>query len=84
VSEATAALGVSAPTVKRMVAEGRIEAYRTPGRHLRILAESVEAMREGKHGQPRPVRDASPVLQNRRERLEELTLETQEVRAGGS
>ncbi|HEV2177320.1 MAG TPA: hypothetical protein VGW33_08980 [Terriglobia bacterium] len=38
-------------------------------------------MREGKHGQPRQVRDASPVLQNRRERLEELTLEAQEHRA---
>ncbi|HEV2177396.1 MAG TPA: excisionase family DNA-binding protein [Terriglobia bacterium] len=81
VSEAAAALGVSTPTVKRMVAEGQLESYRTPGGHLRILAESIEAMREGKQRQPRPVRDASPVLQNRREQLEELTLETQEFRA---
>ena len=79
VSEAGAILGVSIPTVKRMVAEGRVEGFRTPGGHLRILAESIEAVREQR--QPRPVRGASPVLQNRRERLEELTLEAQEMRA---
>jgi hypothetical protein len=48
---------------------------------LRILAESIEALREQRQVRPRPVRDASPVLQNRRERLEELTLEAQEHRA---
>ena len=45
------------------------------------MAESVEAVREHRQTQPRRVRDASPVLQNRRERLEELTLEAQEHRA---
>lgn len=81
VSEAAAVLGVSVPTVKRMVAEGPLEAYRTPGSHLRILAESIESIREGQKTRRRPVRDASPVLQNRRERVEELTLEAQEHRA---
>jgi excisionase family DNA binding protein len=81
VSEAAAALGISAPTVKRMVAEDRLESFRTPGGHLRITAESIKAVREQRQAQPRPVREASPVLQNRRERLEELTLEAQEHRA---
>jgi excisionase family DNA binding protein len=81
VSEAAAILGVSVPTCKRMVTEGGLEAYRTPGSHLRILTESIESMREGRRTRPRSVRDASPVLQNRRERLEELTLEAQEHRA---
>jgi excisionase family DNA binding protein len=81
VSEAAAVLGVSVPTLKRMVGEGRLEAYRTPGSHLRILTESIESMREGQKTRPRSVRDASPVLQNRREHLEELTLEAQEHRA---
>ena len=81
VSEAATILGVSIPTLKRMAAEGRVESFRTPGGHLRILAESVEDVREHRQSQPRPVRDASPVLQNRRERLEELTLEAQEHRA---
>ena len=80
-SEAASVLGVSIPTLKRMVAEGRLESFRTPGGHLRILAESVDTLREPKQERFRPVRDASPVLQNRRERLEELTLEAQEMRA---
>lgn len=80
-SEAAALLGVSTPTLKRMVAEGRLESFRTPGGHVRILAESIESVRERRSERIRPVRDASPVLQNRRERLEELTLEAQEVRA---
>jgi hypothetical protein len=64
-----------------MVAEGGLDAFRTPGGHLRITAESIDAVREQRQARPRPVRDASPVLQNRRERLEELTLEAQEHRA---
>ena len=80
-SEAAALLGVSIPTLKRMAAEGRVQSFRTPGGHLRTLAESVEAVKERRPTQPRPVRDASPVLQNRRERLEELTLDAQEMRA---
>lgn len=81
VSEAATVLGVSIPTLKRMAAEGRVENFRTPGGHLRILAGSVEAVRDNRQTYLRPVRDASPVLQNRRERLEELTLEAQEHRA---
>jgi excisionase family DNA binding protein len=81
VSEAATILGVSIPTLKRMVAEGRVESFRTPGGHLRIPAESINEVREHRQTHPRPVRDASPVLQNRRERLEELTLEAQEHRA---
>jgi excisionase family DNA binding protein len=80
-SEAAAALGVSIPTLKRMVAEDRLESFRTPGGHLRILAESLETVREPRAERVRPASSASPVLQNRRERLEELTLEAQEVRA---
>lgn len=79
--EAAGVLGVSIPTLKRMASDGQVESFRTPGGHLRILAESIEAVREHRQAQPRPVRDASPVLQNRRERLEELTLEAQELRA---
>jgi excisionase family DNA binding protein len=80
VSEAARLLGVSIPTLKRMAADGQVEAFKTPGGHHRIVAESIEALREQRR-QPRPVRDPSPVLQIRRERLEELTLEAQEHRA---
>ncbi len=80
-SEAAAVLGVSIPTLKRMVAEDRLESFRTPGGHLRISADSVKTIRERGAKRMLPVmRSASPVLQNRRERLEELTLEAQELR----
>ena len=80
VSEAAAVLGVSSPTVKRMVAEGRVKAYHTPGGHLRIHTESLNAMREGETLSRRSAGDVSPALQNRREHLEELSLELREHR----
>jgi excisionase family DNA binding protein len=80
VSEAAAVLGVSSPTLKRMVAEGRVKAYHTPGGHLRILTESVNAMREGESLSRRSVADVSHALQIRREHLQELTLEVEEHR----
>jgi excisionase family DNA binding protein len=80
VSEAAAVLGVSSPTLKRMVAEGRVKAYHTPGGHLRILAESVNAVREGERLSRRSAGDVSPALQIRREHLQELTLEVEEHR----
>lgn len=81
VSEAATLLGVSIPTLKRMAEEGRVESFRTPGGHLRIQAESREDVREHRQRRLQPVRDASPVLQNRREQLGELTLEAQVHRA---
>ena len=79
--DAAALLGVSIPTLKRMVAEGRLESFRTPGGHLRILGDSLTAVRDRRPERINTVRDPSPLLQNRRERLEELTLEAQEMRA---
>jgi hypothetical protein len=64
-----------------MVADGTLEGFRTPGGHIRVTAEGIQALKSQRETQPRPVRDASAVLQNRRERLEELTLEAQETRA---
>ncbi|HEV3275356.1 MAG TPA: helix-turn-helix domain-containing protein [Terriglobia bacterium] len=80
-SDAATLLGVSIPTLRRMVKEGALEGFRTPGGHVRVTAESIEAVKDQRHATSRPVREASPVLQNRRDRLEELTLETQELRA---
>jgi excisionase family DNA binding protein len=79
VSEAARVLGVSIPTLKRMAHDGGFESFRTPGGHLRITAESLTNTRA-----PRLAansRPASSVLQNRRERVEELALEAQELRA---
>lgn len=79
-SDAAALLGVSVPTLRRMVKDGALDGFRTPGGHLRVTAESIEAARSHE-AQPTRTREASPVLRNRRERIEELTLEAQEMRA---
>jgi excisionase family DNA binding protein len=81
VGEAASLLGLSIPTVKRMAQARTVDTFRTPGGHLRVLAESVEAIKEQRRSPARSAHAPSSVLQNRRERLEELNLETQEHRA---
>ena len=78
VADAAKALGVSGRTIKRMIAAGELSAFRTRGGHLRIAIESVKAV---KGESLRAVSNPSAVLQNRRERVEELNLEAQELRA---
>lgn len=80
VREAAQFLGVSIPTVKGMIDAEQLRAFRTPGGHLRVLAESLERVQQGRA--LRPAAQVSSVLQNRRERVEELGLEAQELRAG--
>jgi excisionase family DNA binding protein len=79
--DTAAALGVSVPTVRQMVANGQLQAFRTPGGHLRFTVESVRAAKGGI--EPAEIRDrVSPSsLSTRRERIEELGLEAQELRA---
>ncbi|MFZ0361769.1 MAG: helix-turn-helix domain-containing protein [Terriglobales bacterium] len=80
VAEAAASLGVSVPTVRQMVARGQLVAFRTPGGHLRFTSDSVRAAKGESLPVP-PGRVPSSSLQNRRERVEELNLETTELRA---
>ena len=80
-AEAAASLGVSVPTVRQMVACGQLVAFRTPGGHRRFTADSVRAAK----GEPAPKSGRSGglpnPLQNRRERVQDLNLEAQELRA---
>lgn len=78
-SGAANVLGVSIPTLRRMVAQKRISAFRTPGGHLRITAENLNRYQSGTTTTSSP--QVSQVLKNRRERIEELALEAQELRA---
>ena len=80
VGEAADLLGVSVPTVKDLVRKKKLRAFRTPGGQLRVLADSLEELQQGPA--VRSAREPSPVLQNKRERVEELGLEAQELRAG--
>lgn len=63
-----------------MAADGELESFRTPGGHLRITRESVESARTGRK-EKREAPGPSSVLRNRREHVEELALEAQELRA---
>src|SRR5437899_2602561 len=77
--EAARLLRVSIPTLKRMCKGGEIPCFRTPGGHLRIPADGLKNF-QGK-GSGSTTSAPSSVLVNRRERLEELNLEGQELRA---
>ena len=78
-SEAARLLGVSVPTLKELCARGRLGSFRTAGNHVRVAKADLERFRQGS-GSPGPA-PVSSVLQNRRERIEELGLEVQERRA---
>ncbi len=80
VSQTAQLLGISSLTVRRMVTDGELMGFRTPGGHLRLTRESVEAARSGRQ-EKRDAAGPSSVLRNRRERVEGLALETQEPRA---
>jgi excisionase family DNA binding protein len=79
-SNAAAVLGVSVPTVRALIARGQLTSFRTPGGHLRIPSESVAAYRDGRPNRTNPANTTSTALQGRRDNLESLRLETEELR----
>lgn len=81
VREASQALGLSVPTVIRMCEEGTLQHFVSPGGHRRIPSESIAAVRTSGRSRSSTGSLPSSVLQNRRERLEELALDAQEIRA---
>jgi len=81
-TEAADALGISPPTAKKMVRDRKLRGWRTPGGHLRISVESVKQFLErGSTKETQHRGEPSGVLQNRRERVEEINLGNQELRA---
>jgi excisionase family DNA binding protein len=78
VSEAERLTGLSARTIKRMAAEGQLRCSHSPGNHMRVLRADVDRLlrRESPASG-----SASSILQNKREKVEELSLELQETRA---
>jgi excisionase family DNA binding protein len=79
VSEAVRLSGLSTRTLKRLaVEERRIKFSRSPGGHIRIARADLDGLLRHSANAPAPT---SSVLQNRKERVEELVLETQELRA---
>ena len=82
VAEASQKLGVSIPTVKAMHRRGQLGGFRTAGGHLRIPVESLEAVRAS-NGNTNTSSGPAPstTLKTRRERIEFLNLEGEEIRA---
>lgn len=81
VAEASRLLGVSIPTLKSMCAGGQLACFRTPGGHLRISSDAMDSIRSNGRARASVSSAPSGVLQARRERVEELNLEGQELRA---
>ena len=79
VAEASQKRGVSIPTVKAMHRRGQLAGFRTADGQLRIPVESLEAVRasNGNCSGSAP----STTLKTRRERIEFLNLEGEEIRA---
>ena len=81
VREASRVLGLSVPTVIRMCEEGKLQHFLSPGGHRRIPHEGIAAVRTNGRSRSSTASPPYSVLQNRRERLEELGLDAQEIRA---
>lgn len=50
--EARYLLGVTDCTLKRLVRDGRLECFRTPGGHRRFVLDDVERLRSGADARP--------------------------------
>jgi hypothetical protein len=77
-SQAAKILGVSIPTLKGLCKGGRLISFQTPGGHLRIPADSLNAIGQEAESKTRSV--VSSPLNIRRERVEEKKLEIEELR----
>jgi hypothetical protein len=62
-----------------MCVEGSLQSFVTPGGHRRVTLANIEAIREG-NADLKPLQ-ASPVLRQKKERIEELNLTFQEKKA---
>lgn len=77
-SEAQRLTGLSTRTIKRMIAEGRLRSAKTRGGHVRVLRADVDKLLRPDS----PATDAATdPLKNKRERVSELVLDAQTLRA---
>src|SRR5215831_8186751 len=83
VAQAAQMLGVDASTIKRMGASGRLHSFKTTGGHWRIALADIEAVQrgDGNGDNMRRPTTSSPLVQHRREGLEEMRLLVDEKKA---
>ena len=85
VSQAARMLGVDASTIKRMCASGRLHSFKTTGGHWRIALADIEAVQRGDgNGDNLRRPTSSPLVQHRRESLEEMRLLIEQKKARGA
>jgi excisionase family DNA binding protein len=79
-NEAAARLGVTKATARRLIAEGRLASFQTPGGHIRVPSEAIENLRRGGDGHaPKAQAPPSPALL-KQDRASELRAELEERR----
>src|SRR5579883_2734818 len=87
VAVAARRLGLSVRSVKRLFEAGRLPHFRTDGGHLRVLKVDLEGFiqsLQNRASSSPPVQTPAPVsapLQQRRERIDALRLDAEELRA---
>ncbi len=78
IAEVASELGLSERSVRRLIEAKKLRFFK-PGGHYRVRRSDLEIFRTER--QATSAGGPSPVLRNRRERLEELTLDAQELKA---
>ena len=76
--EAARELGISSRTLRRLCSTGQLPSFSTPGGQVRVWRAQLDAYRQGLY--PRSGSAPSSAVENRRETLQNLTLELQERR----
>jgi hypothetical protein len=78
---AAALLGVSKSTLKKMYESGQLQGFHTPGGTLRIFHHSIEHLKAERASKARSPRNVSSTVESRKTRIEDLTLQRQEIEA---
>ena len=80
-------LGLSVKSVKRLTEVGKLRSFRTEGGHIRFLTADLDAYRQSRQSRAVAVSPvsggiaSSSVLQTKREQIEGINLDVQEIRA---
>ncbi len=79
ISVAASRLGLSPNSIRRLCDSGKLASFRTAGGHLRLPAEAIESYRKGNGASDASASAPSSALRNRKEQLEGLRLDVEEV-----
>ena len=81
VSDAARLTGLSVRTIKRMADEGKLTRSKTPGGHLRVMRAQLDSLLRQDGPTSSSSGPISNALKNRRDQVQELNLEAEELKA---